>query len=325
MSGGAAALPRRQRNHLQPAAGLYRARAAQPPGRGADARSGEPQQAVDARDRRRQHDRHHSRHRRALGPGVRHRRRDPGLPVDLPHHVRVRGADCRRQCPRRQGGRPRRRAARSHRLLSRRRRRRARRHGRGRRRAGPHQRQSRRRLRLHRDPRGLPRAAQSARHHPGRAAARRHQRQRRAAAAPAGLARRFGAGAARHDLRRGAGKRDALRTLPYLPTGRHGHDGCRDRLVGGADRRARRRAAREHAVSVRQPRRMHHRAQRPHQSRPRRQPGHGRDVRLRHLVSDGLALARRAGGGRLRRAAGRCCMPRSAACRGSTTSPSASR
>ena len=79
--GRPAALPRRQRNHLQPAAGLYRARAAQSSGRGADARSGEPEQAVDERDRRRQHDRDHSRHRRALGPGVRHRRRDPGLPA----------------------------------------------------------------------------------------------------------------------------------------------------------------------------------------------------------------------------------------------------
>ena len=39
----------------------------------------EPQQAVDLADRRRQHDRHHPRHRRALGPGVRHRR--------LPRHL----------------------------------------------------------------------------------------------------------------------------------------------------------------------------------------------------------------------------------------------
>ena len=76
-----------------------------------------------------------------------------------------------------------------------------------------------------------------------------------------------------------------------------------DRLVGGADRGARRRAARQHAVPVRQPRRMHHREQRPHQSRARGHAGDGRDVRLRHLVPDRLALARRAGGRLLRRAA----------------------
>ena len=78
--GGAAALSRRQRDDLQPAAGLYRARDPQPSGRGPDARSDEPQQAVDARDRRRQHDRQHSRHRRALGPRLRHRRR-VALPI----------------------------------------------------------------------------------------------------------------------------------------------------------------------------------------------------------------------------------------------------
>ena len=37
----------------------------------------------------------------------------------------------------------------------------------------------------------------------------------------------------------------------------------------------------EHAVPVRQPRRVHHREARPRQPRPRRHPGHGRDERLR--------------------------------------------
>ena len=46
---------------------------------------------------------------------------------------------------------------------------------------------------------------------PGRDPARRHQRQRRPAAAPARPARRLGAGAAGHHLRRGAGQRRAVR------------------------------------------------------------------------------------------------------------------
>ena len=58
--GRAAPISRRQRNDLEPAAGLYRARDPQPSGRRPDARSGQPQQAVDPRDRRRQHDRHAS-------------------------------------------------------------------------------------------------------------------------------------------------------------------------------------------------------------------------------------------------------------------------
>ena len=44
----AARLPRRQRDHQQPAARLHRDRAVQPPRRGAAARPGQPQQAVDA-------------------------------------------------------------------------------------------------------------------------------------------------------------------------------------------------------------------------------------------------------------------------------------
>ncbi len=50
---------------------------------------------------------------------------------------------------------------------------------------------------------------------------------------------------------------------------------------------------------------MHHRALRPHQSRPRRHAGDGRDERLRHLVSHGIALARRARRRHHRRTAGR--------------------
>ena len=57
LAGGLAAIPRRQRNDFEPAAGLYRARDPQPSGRGRDARPCQPQQAVDPRDRRRQHDR----------------------------------------------------------------------------------------------------------------------------------------------------------------------------------------------------------------------------------------------------------------------------
>jgi hypothetical protein len=167
---------------------------------------------------------------------------------------------------------------------------------------------TRRRLRLHRDPRGLPRAAQSARHHPGRAAARRHQCQRRAPATPLGLPDAsvlvlqgmiFVAVLASETL--------YGRFRIFRPG--HGHDGRRDRLVGGADCRARRRAAREHAVSVRQPRRVHHRAERAASISASKATWSWRDVCLRHLVSDGLALARRAGGGRLRRAA------RAVACR----------
>ena len=53
------------------------------------------------------------------------------------------------------------------------------------------------------------------------------------------------------------------------------------RLVGRAARRARRRDPREHAVPVREPRRVHHGEERPHQPRARGHPGHGRDDRLR--------------------------------------------
>ena len=117
--GGAAPISRRQRDDLEPAAGLYRARDPQPSGRGRDARPGQPQQAVDPRDRRRQHDRQHSRHRRALGAGVRHGRGDRVLYPDLSHRVRLRRARRRRQHPRRQDRRPWRRQADPDDLLSR--------------------------------------------------------------------------------------------------------------------------------------------------------------------------------------------------------------
>ena len=125
LAGRASAIPRRQRNDFEPAAGLYRACDPQPSGRGRDARSRQPQQAVDARDRRRQHDRQHSRHRRALGPGVRARRRDRVLHPDLSHGVRLRRARRRRQHPRGENRRPRRRQTDPDDLLSRRRRGRA--------------------------------------------------------------------------------------------------------------------------------------------------------------------------------------------------------
>ena len=57
----AARVPRRERDHQHAAAQLHRDRAAQSPGRGAAARSGEPEQAFDAADRRRQHARHAAR------------------------------------------------------------------------------------------------------------------------------------------------------------------------------------------------------------------------------------------------------------------------
>ena len=50
---------------------------------------------------------------------------------------------------------------------------------------------------------------------------------------------------------------------------------------------ARRRHPREHAVSVREPRRVHHRAERPHQPRARGHPGHGRHDRLRVSYATG--------------------------------------
>ena len=72
-------------------------------------------------------------------------------------------------------------------------------------------------------------------------------------------------------------------------------------------------------------RRSHHRAVRPHQSRPRRHAGLRRHDRLRGRGHDRLALARRAGGRRGRRSASACSTAGSASFPRSTTSPSASR
>ncbi len=99
----AAALSRRQRNHLDAAAELHRHRDLEPSGRRRDARPGQPQQAVELFDRRPEHDREHTVARGALGFGLRRRCRGPCLPPGIPHHVRLRRADFRRQSPRRQG------------------------------------------------------------------------------------------------------------------------------------------------------------------------------------------------------------------------------
>ncbi len=154
----AAALPRRQRDHLEPALGLHRARPAQSVGRRTHARPGEPQQAVDARDRRRQHARHHPGHRRALGARLRRHRGGARLYPHLPHHVRLRRPHCRRQCAGRESGGARCRPPDHGDLLSRRRLRGSCRHGRGGGGAGPHQCEPRCGLRLHRHPGRVPRA-----------------------------------------------------------------------------------------------------------------------------------------------------------------------
>ena len=83
----------------------------------------------------------------------------------------------------------------------------------------------------------------------------------------------------------------------------------RPRPVGRAARHAGGRHPRQHAVHLRQRRRMPDRALGPHQSRPRRHAGDGRDERLRRRAGDRLAVARRARRGLRRPAAGR------AACR----------
>ena len=69
-----APLSRRQRDDLQPADRLHRDRDHEPAGRGPAARSGQPEQALDAADRRRLHAAGHAGPRRALGPGRRRRR-----------------------------------------------------------------------------------------------------------------------------------------------------------------------------------------------------------------------------------------------------------
>ncbi len=87
----------------------------------------------------------------------------------------------------------------------------------------------------------------------------------------------------------------------------------------------RRRDPHQHALPLRQPGRVPDREERAREPRSRRDAGHGRDGRLRRLVPDQLALARRAG---RRRAAASCwgrCTPGSAPGRASTTSRSGSR
>ena len=176
--GALAPLSRRQRDHLQPAARLYRHRADEPAGRRAAARSRpastspRPSRIGDAY---------------MLGniPGM-----DVhwGLAVGVvaciaswvliePHHasalppaspaaMSARGPDAGPA-----GRRADRRLRRAGRRL-----RRARRHDRGRGRPGQRQRLARRRLRLYRHPRRLPRPPQPAGDHPGRLPARRHRR-----------------------------------------------------------------------------------------------------------------------------------------------------
>ena len=116
----------------------------------------------------------------------------------------------------------------------------------------------------------FPRPAKSAGDHSGGDPARRHRRQRRSAAAAAGIAGRVGSGAAGHDLRDGARQRHALRALEPIQRERRPDHGRsrRYRIVDGAGRGAGRRDTSLDAVYFRQPRRMHYRAQRPHQSRP---------------------------------------------------------
>ncbi len=173
-------LSRRQRDHLQPAPLLHRRRDHELLRRGRAPRPEQPQQAVDPGDRRR-------RTWSARSPAPTSTGASPSavvlavapLGADEPHQVRLRGADHRRQCARGAGAGPAGRQAHRHLLRHRRSLRRPRRLFRGRRDPGPRQCLARRRLRLHRHPRRLPRAPEPARHHPGRDLPRRHRRRRR--------------------------------------------------------------------------------------------------------------------------------------------------
>ena len=128
-----------------------------------------------------------------------------------------------------------------------------------------------------------------------------------------GPARRHRQRAAGDPLRRHPGQRDAREPLGRRARGRAAAqpwsdprrserrtDGRGDGLglLGRAARGAGRRPARQHAVSVRQPGRVPHREERPGQPGPRGHAGDGRDVRLRRLLPQRLALAGRAGGRR---------------------------
>ncbi len=122
----------------------------------------------------------------------------------------------------------------------------------------------------------------------------------------------------------GAGERDPLRPLSPVSAGRQpDHGGRCHRIMGRAARGARRRVAGEHAVPVRQPRRMHHRAQRTHQSRPRRHLVMGAMCAYGTSYLTGSPWLGVLAAGIVGALLG-ACTPRSAACRASTTSRSAS-
>ena len=161
-------MARSQRDDLEPVADLHRHRADESFRRRAVARPVEPEQAVDLSDRRREHDRHHHRHRRALGPGVRHRRLLGDLFLPSLHHLGLRDGGDRRQPEDRAHDGPRRWPLRSAGLWCRWRRGRARGHDRSRRRARQGQCLAGGRLRLLRHPCLLPRAPSSGGHRAGR-------------------------------------------------------------------------------------------------------------------------------------------------------------
>ena len=266
-----------------------------------------------------------------------------------PHDLRLRGAHGGRQrargaAQRAAGGAPDR-----HRDVPGRRVRRARRLDRGRGHPRHRQRVAGDRLRVHRRAGRVHRARQPAGGDPGGAPPRRHRRQRRPAAARLRSARRHRQRAAGDPvhldpllrdllrpqpeaLRLGAGRRRARQAAPWPSRRPPPSVEARRERRGGQHRRGRRRARgarrrdpHQHAVPVRQPGRVPDREERPREPGPRGHAGHGRDGRLRHLVPDRLAVARRAGGRRARRACWARCTPGCAAARASTTSPSASR
>ena len=79
-----------ERDHRQPADGLHRHGALQPPGRRPVARPLEPQQAIHLRHRRRQHAGARPRHRAPPRPARRHHCLPRLLDPDLPHQLRLR-------------------------------------------------------------------------------------------------------------------------------------------------------------------------------------------------------------------------------------------
>ena len=101
----AAPVPRHQRDHQQPAAGLRRDRPVQAPRRRAAARSGEPEQALDASAGRGPAHRRHRRLGRALGPGARRGRLPGARRCGCAGRLGLRGARGRRQPARGAAGR----------------------------------------------------------------------------------------------------------------------------------------------------------------------------------------------------------------------------